>query len=66
MQIDRTPETSNRELLTRAEVADLLRVSSTTLSRWAREGHGPPCRWLAPSSPRYLRSEVESYLQDLD
>lgn len=59
-------EASDPELLTRAEVAELLRVSPTTLSRWGRDGLGPPCRWLAPSSPRYLRSEVESYLKDLD
>lgn len=49
------------ELLTRREVAEILRVSPSTLCRWAQRGEGPRCIWLSPSAPRYPRDEVEKF-----
>lgn len=53
------------DVMTRAQVAEILRVHQSTLSRWARLGYGPPCRYLAPNVPRYLRTDVEEYLKGL-
>lgn len=50
------------ELLTRREVAALLRVSEASLSRWARVGSGPRCLWLSPTVPRYRREDVLVFL----
>ena len=50
------------ELMTRREVADLLRVSEASLSRWARSGTGPRCLWLSPTVPRYRRDDVVRFL----
>lgn len=50
------------ELLTRAEVARMLRVSTPTLSRWAAAGEGPPVVWLAGRVPRYDRAAVVAWL----
>lgn len=48
------------EILTREEVATLLRVHAHTLDRWRYTGEGPP--WHQPRGKRgrviYLRSEV--------
>ena len=50
------------ELLTRREVAEVLRVSQACLSRWARAGTGPRCLWLSPTVPRYRRVDVLAFL----
>lgn len=61
---DRNPAVRGIEvLMTRREVAMLLRVSQSSLSRWARDGVGPPCVWLAPTAPRYRRAEVLAWLE---
>lgn len=49
-------------LLTRREAATLLRVSQSSLSRWARTGLGPPVIWVTPHAARYLRSDVEAWI----
>lgn len=51
------------DLMTRVEVAELLRVSRPTLSRWASTGEGPPVIWLAPSMPRYNRADVVAWVR---
>lgn len=51
------------DLMTRAEVAQMLRVSRPTLSRWAAAGEGPPVIWLAPSVPRYDKAEVLAWVR---
>ena len=38
-------------LLTTGEVAELLRVNRSTLSRWRSSGLGPRVTWLSPSVP---------------
>ena len=46
------------ELMTTGEVARLLRVDRSTISRWRTSGTGPPVTWLSPTTPRYQRSHV--------
>lgn len=50
------------EILTTVEVADLLRVSPSTLCRWRQSGDGPAVLWLAPTCPRYRRKDVDAWL----
>jgi hypothetical protein len=50
------------ELMTRREVAALLRVSQACLCRWARAGVGPRCLWLSPTVPRYRREDILAFL----
>lgn len=50
-------------LLTTAEVARILRVDRTTLSRWRTRGVGPRVTWLSPSVPRYQGRDVLSWLE---
>lgn len=56
-------ETTAPVLLTRREVARMLRVSEASLSRWARSGVGPRCLWLAPTIPRYRPEDVDQFLR---
>jgi hypothetical protein len=50
-------------LMTTAEVAALLKVNRSTLSRWRSLGIGPRVTWLSPSIPRYQLADVQSWLQ---
>jgi predicted DNA-binding transcriptional regulator AlpA len=49
-------------LMTTTEVAELLRVDPSTLSKWRSCGQGPRATWLTPSTPRYARSDVLTWL----
>lgn len=49
-------------LLTTDEVAKVLRIDRSTLSRWRAQGVGPRAVWLSPSIPRYRRDDVEAWL----
>jgi predicted DNA-binding transcriptional regulator AlpA len=49
-------------LMTTTEVAALLRVDPSTLSKWRSCGQGPRATWLTPSTPRYARSDVLAWL----
>lgn len=54
-----------RRLLTRAEAAELLAVSTNTLSRWAAERQGPAFVKLGPSdkaSVRYPADELDAFI----
>jgi predicted DNA-binding transcriptional regulator AlpA len=51
------------ELLTTAEVAALLKVSRSTLSRWRSVGIGPRVTWLTANIPRYQRADVVEWLR---
>jgi hypothetical protein len=51
------------ELWTTAEVAALLKVNRSTLSRWRSLGIGPRVTWLSPSIPRYQRADVVAWLR---
>ena len=52
MLIPNQTEAPNEALLTRAEVARMLSVSPTTVTRWARE-HRLPCRTTLGGHRRY-------------
>jgi predicted DNA-binding transcriptional regulator AlpA len=49
--------------LTTAEVARLLQVNRSTLSRWRAAGSGPRVVWLSPTMPRYRRADVADWLR---
>jgi hypothetical protein len=51
------------ELMTTAEVASVLRVDRSTLSRWRGSGSGPRVTWLSSSCPRYQRNDVIEWLK---
>lgn len=51
------------DYLTSSEVAELVRISPSTLCRWRQTGHGPRVTWLSSSCPRYRRADVESWLR---
>lgn len=51
------------ELLTTAELAALLRIDRSTLSRWRTSGTGPRVTWLTPSTPRYQREDIVVWLR---
>jgi excisionase family DNA binding protein len=53
---------SHDELLTTAEVADLARVSRTTVWRWAADGTLPAAVVLPSGHRRFRRSDVEDLL----
>ena len=51
------------KLLTSRQVAELLGVHPSTLSRLRSTGDGPPVLWITENSPRYLHTEVLSWLK---
>ena len=53
-------------LMTTAEVASVLRVDRSTLSRWRSSGLGPRVTWLSSSSPPYQRDDVVEWLRRAD
>lgn len=50
-------------LMTSTEVAQVLQVDPSTLSRWRMLGRGPRVVWLSPGSPRYLQADIERWLE---
>jgi excisionase family DNA binding protein len=50
------------ELLTEAELAQLLKVSVGTIRRWRAEGSGPPSLRLG-RGVRYRRVDVDAWLE---
>lgn len=50
-------------LLTTSEVAALLRVNRSTVSRWRTTGTGPRVTWVSPTTPRYQRADVSDWLR---
>jgi predicted DNA-binding transcriptional regulator AlpA len=63
MIMDQTPVLT--ALMTTAEVAKVLQVNRSTLSRWRAAGIGPRVVWLSPSMPRYRRADVVEWLRQL-
>ena len=47
--------------LTKEEVRARLRIGKATLDRWIQEGHFPRPVMLAPTSPRFLLSDLEAW-----
>lgn len=57
-----------QELLTPADVAEILKVEENTLSKWRMQGYGPRHLKLgmsAQSPVRYTRAAVDAYLASL-
>jgi hypothetical protein len=52
-------------LLTTAEVAALLRVNRSPVSRWRSTGTGPKVTWLSANIPRYQRQDVLDWLDQV-
>ena len=52
-------------LLTSSEVAKILRVDRSTLSRWRSQGNGPRVIWLGTGCPRYRHSDVLAWLDGI-
>ena len=52
-------------LWTSREVAEALKVTPSTLCRWRATGKGPRVYWLSPDSPRYRRSDVLAWLEEV-
>lgn len=50
-------------LLTRSELAQLLGVDASTLSRWANNGVGPRCIRLAAGTLRYDLADVVAFIE---
>jgi excisionase family DNA binding protein len=50
------------ELLTEAELADLLKVSARTIRDWRVKGSGPPALRLGRGI-RYRRRDVDAWLE---
>jgi prophage regulatory protein len=50
------------ELMTRAEVLALMRVSAPTLKRWVRAGVFPAPLKVGPNTLRWRRSEIDDHL----
>lgn len=58
-----TFEAQLSRLLTRSEVARLLAVDVSTLSRWSKQGIGPRCIRLEGHTVRYAAADVAAYLE---
>jgi excisionase family DNA binding protein len=62
MQHDR--DGRGERLLTTAETADYLNVSRRTLSRWLREGIGPPSIKLPSGARRYRKADLDRWIAE--
>lgn len=49
--------------LTTGELAEVTKVSVSTLCRWRQRGCGPRVTWLTETCPRYRWDHVEQWLK---
>ena len=52
-------------LMTTGEVARMCRVHPSTVTRWRQLGEGPPVIWVSAHLPRYARSQVVAWLDQV-
>jgi len=50
-------------LMTTTEVARMLRVDPSTVSKWRSCAQGPRATWLTPNTPRYARADILAWLR---
>lgn len=50
------------ELLTDQDIATLLKVQPSTVKRWRREKTGPKPIYLAATTVRYRRGDVDAWI----
>lgn len=60
-----SPLDSYPEIMTRSEVAEVLRVTPKTLGNWASKGVGPRCIFITETCPRYRKGDLIDYLEGL-
>ena len=53
------------QFLRRREVAQRLRISETTLWRWARAGHFPKPHRMGPNTVGWLESQITEWVKAL-
>ena len=53
------------EYLTTEEVAAWLKVAASTVCRWRLAKKGPRVTWLSPTLPRYRRSDLLAWLDEV-
>jgi excisionase family DNA binding protein len=52
------------EFLTRAEVAQLLRISPRSVERWVQVGRLPPAVKLSGRTLRFRSADIDKYLRE--
>lgn len=52
------------KLLTPAQVADILDVTTRTLALWRREGVGPVYHEFSSRTIRYSRADIDTYISE--
>lgn len=55
---------TNLQLLSPAEVARLLGVTTSTLCRLRQEGKGPRFVWVTDHTPRYREDDLLAYIEE--
>lgn len=55
---------TNLQLLSPAEVARLLGVTTSTLCRLRQEGKGPRFIWVTDHTPRYREDDLLAYIEE--
>ena len=51
-------------LISKKELARILGVSSSTVSRWTREKHLPEPFPLGPNSTKWVKEEIEQWIEE--
>jgi prophage regulatory protein len=59
------PEPVGRDLLTKEEVAQFVRLSPRTIARYVARGRFPPPIRFSQSCVRWRRKDIEEYLRGL-
>ncbi|XSG86477.1 MAG: helix-turn-helix transcriptional regulator [Methylohalobius sp. ZOD2] len=52
------------DLLTIADLTELLKVSRTTIWRWQRQGYLPPPSRIGPRRPVWRREVIEEWIKE--
>jgi predicted DNA-binding transcriptional regulator AlpA len=61
--VNSNDDTKTAELISTAEVAEMLGLTPRALAKWAAKGHGPQRYLLTPRCARYKRHEVLEWIE---